>query len=134
MANISSTFGTVQFNCTQETLDNLFDQIREQDWYYGVPRIEGDLIANTPLTFSSIGRWNFLTHVDSFFETLNPIGEITIDWEFTDSESGFELLQQFKGQSVYSKDTENKTEVVTNHLYSYDYNAEKNCKIEQKTD
>lgn len=124
MANISSAFGTVQFNCTQETLDDLFKQIRGQDWYYGVPEIDGDLIANTPLIFNGIGRWNFLTHVRIFFETLNPIGEITIDWEFTDSEPGLELLQQFKGESVYSKDAENKTDVVTNYLYSYDYNAE----------
>lgn len=123
MANISSAFGTVQFNCTQETLDDLFKQIREQGWCYGVPEVDGDLIANTPLTFNSIGRWNFLTHVDSFFETLNPIGEITIDWEFTDSEPGLGLLDQYKGRSIYTKDAENKTDDITKYLRCYDYNA-----------
>ncbi|MFP5528192.1 hypothetical protein ACLGL1_06940 [Peptococcus simiae] len=124
MANISDAHGAIFFDCDQSVMEEIYRQIEEQKWYYGHPELEEMPKSRTWLEFYGIGRWLFANSIERFFETLNPMGPVTVKWDFVDYEPGMEVFYTMKCETAYNPDAEYATELIVTEDYDLEINAE----------
>lgn len=112
MANASSTYGQITFHCDQKTLNHILEV--NETWYYCHLDFDfaQDLVPNQALNFCSMGRWNLLANVRTFFRDLTSLGPVTIDWDFHDFEPGLGVFYHAKCTIAYDPLAEDQTQVI----------------------